>query len=324
MAISAMARITKFAFLAPTLLLLCPAVSLAQDDGERSEAHTQTAQPQTIERAQGVPDDYTLPPGPTATPGNRFEPMVQPLPQPSASPTPSATVAPAPVQQAPRPTTSAVSRQAAPSQRQPSMTNPVAPRAQPTPQPEQSAPAVEPDVPVAEQEASPESAAPPARSSAAPPIATEVPATGTTHAPTSGWSVFAWLLGGIVVIALGALAFWRLRQRKGESFTVEKIEPYRPTPTPPRVQKEPRVEETPPSPVNVQTLAGAGNASRPAPAANPGGFVTSTIASRRASQQDTSTQTPQAQAPQAPTSRGNMAPDGRIVTSLSSLRKRLD
>ncbi len=324
MAVSAMARITQFAFLAPTLLLLCPAVSLAQDEGQRSEAQTQTAQPQAIERAQGVPDDYTLPPGPTAAPGNRFEPLVQPLPQPSASPTPTPTVAPAPAQQAPRPTTSAAPRQAASSQRQPSATNPGAPRAQPTQQSEQSAPAVEPDVPVAEEDTPPESAAPRTQPSVAPPIASEVSATDTTPAPTSGWSVFAWLLGGIVVLALGALAFWWLRQRKGESFTVEKIEPYRPTPTPPSVQKDPRVDETPPSPVNAQTLAGVVNASRPAPAANPGGFVTSTIASRRAGQQGTSTQTPQAQTPQEPTSRGNMTADGRIVTSLSSLRKRLD
>ena len=328
MAVSAMAMIPKIALTAATLLLLNPVATLAQDTGDAA----QSSQTPTVDRAQGVPDDFTLPPGPSANPGNRLEPMVQPLPRPSASPTPTPTATSAPSRQSPQPTPTATSRQAAPSQaapsqvapsrRQPSASSTAAPRTEPTPQPEQSEVASEPDTPVAEQSAPTQSAADQREPIPAPQNGSAVPLDAEPETESSGWGFLALLLGGIVLLALGALAFWWQRLGKGEILAVEKIEPYRPPPKPENVEKERQPQPSAP------TLASAQAASRPAPAAaNPGGFVTSTIATRRPAQQGALAQPQLAQPPQRQTSqapRGNVAPDGRIVTSLSSLRKRPD
>ncbi|MWV29418.1 hypothetical protein [Aurantiacibacter rhizosphaerae] len=152
--------------------------------------------------------------------------------------------------------------------------------------------------------------------------------TSEDTASSSGWGFLGWLLGALLVVALCAFAFWWLRLREGESFTVEKIEPYRMEEKPPEAAREPAIKEAPPPPVRPQTPAGVVTASRPAPAANPGGFVTSTINTRRPVQYAAATANPPQQTAQTQTEaqapRRGVAADGRIVTSLSSMRKRLD
>ncbi len=315
-----MARIPRIVLLSAMPLSLSPAVSLAQDEGERIET-AQATQPQTINPAQGIPDDFTLPPGPTATPQKRLEPMVQPLPQPSASPT----TAPTPAREVPQPRSTPVPQQTGPNRTPsgrtvpdratPPVTRTVAPRAEPVPQVEETLSAVEPEPSSTEQDvapASPSTRAQPETSRAA---ATDLPDRAEVAAAQTGWGIFAWLLGGIIVLALGGLAFWLLRQRKEEGSAVEKIEPYRPKSEPDAVKDSPRVEEVPQAKSGAQMPRGLVNVSRPAPATNPGGFVTSSIATRRMDPRGASEQTQ---------SRSNMSSDGRIVTTLSATRTRRD
>lgn len=81
-------------------------------------------------------------------------------------------------------------------------------------------------------------------------------------------------------------------------MVVEKIEPYRPPPSPAEnvPKREPETQKAP-----ITAPSGLVHASRPAPAVNPGGFVTSSIGAR--------------QGQQVP--RRFTSSDGRIVTSLS-------
>ena len=341
--VGAMARIPRIVLIAAMPFSLSPAVSLAQDENARSDA-VQASQPQTIDPAQGIPDDFTLPPGPTATPRNRLEPMVQPLPQPSASPT----SAPTPTREAPQPTSTPVPRQTTPSRTTPSRTTPsqttprrttpgrtvperttepvtsaAAPRAEPIPQAEAIVPGGQPASPITEQSVAPATPATRLQPETVRPTTTNLADTREGETSRSGWDFLAWLLGGIAVLALGGLAFWWLRHRKEESFSVEKIEPYRPSPKPDGVEDSPRVQEIPQAHPSKKTLAGLVDVDRPVPAPNPGGFVTSSIATRRMSRPGTSQQDANPQASQTQ-SRNNMSSDGRIVTTLPSLRTRRD
>lgn len=331
--VGAMARIPRIVLIAAIPFSLSPAVSLAQDENARSDA-VQASQPQAIDPAQGIPDDFTLPPGPTATPRNRLEPMVQPLPQPSASPT----SAPTPTREAPQPTSTPVPRQTTPRRTTPSQTTPgrtvperttepvtsaAAPRAEPIPQAEPIVPGGQPASPITEQSVAPATPATRLQPETVRPTTTNLADTREGETSRSGWDFLAWLLGGIAVLALGGLAFWWLRHRKEESFSVEKIEPYRPSPKPDGVEDSPRVEEIPQAHPSEKTLAGLVNVDRPVPAPNPGGFVTSSIATRRMSLPGTSQHNANPQASQTQ-SRNNMSTDGRIVTTLPSLRTRRD
>ncbi|MGB3796340.1 MAG: hypothetical protein WA957_08550 [Alteraurantiacibacter sp.] len=152
----------------------------------------------------------------------------------------------------------------------------------------------------------------------------DAPSVAEANDATSGWGILAWIIGAIAALGLGAFAFWWLRKREAEGFGVERIEPYRPVPASPDVQKEVPNEKVAPPKAEAAAAAGAVTATRPAPTPNPGGFVTSTVASRRIGDQAARRPQTQAQTPQQQTQRGNMTPDGRIVTSLSSMRKRLD
>jgi len=274
--------ISPLTTLSAALLLTGSAAAMAQDSNEQPRPESSTG----VERVEGVPDNFSLQPGPEAV-RNRMEPMVQPLPTPTATPTPRATPAPQVTPEAtPTPTITALPE----------------PEARRTDVPRETPPAV------SVEEVSP---APEVNLSdtSDEPRAEELPAETTPQSPaprvteqgvsedeeTSGLGWLAWLLGGAILFCGIVVAALWWRNRAGESFVVEKIEPYRPPPTPPSEEQPAAQEVHTPPPAKPQS-AGYVHASRPAPVSNPGGFVTSTMNTRP---------------------RGNTTSDGRVVTSLS-------
>jgi hypothetical protein len=273
-----MAGLTRIAFPA-ALLALVPGAVLAQDEG---------AQPQTMEQLPGVPAEFSLPPGTDPAPPNRMEPMVQPLPQPSAAPAIAASPMLEAIPQAtpsPQPTAIVQSERrevaAAPARR--SVEPPAAEQGMAQPASENVVPQVEqaPEVPSV--------------------AAKEAPQEEVSEQAPSGWDRLAWVLGGLLLAVLAAMGAWWLRSRAETRLVVEKIEPYR-LPTPSQGKDQQSGLDPGPAPEgSAKSASGLVHAKGPAPVANAGGFVTSTIATRLLQQKP----------------RHHMSSDGRIVTSLS-------
>lgn len=268
-------------------MLLSPVAVLAQEeDGQAQTAATPDGEARQVEILRGVPEDFSLPARPDESRRNRMEPMVQPLPQPSATPTE------APVDQA------EASREAIPAPQIPAVpeSEPREASAPPPPRETEVPRSARETLDGAEQDELPAEQPQPDLQPDTPTTVTEAPPAHAEETADSG-NLIAWLLGGALLAALAALAVWFLRRRNGTSLVVEKIEPYRPPPSPAEnaLRREPEAKEKPVSPPGIV------HASRSAPAVNPGGFVTSSIVTRKGQQ-----------APRRYTSA-----DGRIVTSLS-------
>lgn len=264
---------------ASLLLLLHPVAAWAQDEAQQLQPESAP----TVERVEGVPDSFSLPAGRDAV-RNRMEPMVQPLPQPSASPTPSASATPQVVPRA-TPVPVATARPELEPERQPAP----APSTPPSAFPAQDSPTAVAEDPEP-AEIAPEEIAP---AEPTPRVVEQLPE--PVSEPSGGLGIIVWLLGGAALLGAVTFGAWWLRRRSDASFIVEKIEPYRPPPSPlPEEQPVTQEVRTPPPP-NPQP-SGLVQTSRRVSVSNSGGFVTSTINARP---------------------RGNTTPDGRIVTSLS-------
>ena len=305
LAVVAMAR-TLLTAVSAALILLPSSALLAQDNPDQQ----QPSQSRPLERMEGVPDDFSLQPQSDTARRNRDEPMVQPLPQPSATPTAARATQPVAVPQAmptPQLTLPARDVDAPSSQRRPAASERAG-------VPVQTGPA-QVDPPVPELNAS-EQAALPSQEVANPVEPSIVEPAEAESAPEAfDWSVVGWLLLAVIGLAVLAVGVWWLgRRRTDTAFIVEKIEPYRPSSDELARVPSPAMQASSQSAEALKSQPpGLNHATRPAPIANPGGFVTSSIAARPRSQNQP--------APVVQTSRRFTSPDGRIVTSLSSTRR---
>ncbi|WP_338240536.1 hypothetical protein [Aurantiacibacter hainanensis] len=317
-----MVLISHVSRLAALSLLGLPAAALAQ---QAEPDPAPTAQPDSVETLEGVPEGFSLQPREAAPAGNRFEPMVQPVPQPSPTASQSRSQPAITVPDVRSETEAAVPRLTVPAQpqRSPQRESRV----------QQAAPASEvrdaPDTPV-EPDAGTEPAGLPVADA---PMQETVPVPAPSSADVgvseaqvsdggaSGFGWMLWILGGILLAAIAAAILAWLRRRQGPAFVVEKIEPYRmpvpePAKTEPAIAREPAGAD-PVTPASTNPGAAQGPVSG-------GGFVTSrlTVPSGQPRQAEPPAPAP-APAPNVATATGNrrfVSADGRIVTSFSPSR----